>query len=46
MCQTASGRATPGALHESEQCIYDDGPVLILKELHDQLDVAAAEAYG
>ena len=29
-----------------EQRIFDDGLVLIMKELHDRLDVAVAEAYG
>ncbi|PPQ44116.1 class I SAM-dependent DNA methyltransferase [Rhodopseudomonas palustris] len=33
-------------LTPDEQRIFDDGLVLILKELHDKLDVAVAEAYG
>ncbi|WQH01355.1 type IIL restriction-modification enzyme MmeI [Rhodopseudomonas palustris] len=33
-------------LTADEQRIFDDGLVLILKELHDRLDVAVAEAYG
>jgi len=33
-------------LTSEEQRIFDDGLVLILKELHDRLDVAVAEAYG
>ncbi|PYF01535.1 type II restriction/modification system DNA methylase subunit YeeA [Rhodopseudomonas faecalis] len=33
-------------LTPDEQRIFDDGLVLILKELHDRLDVAVAEAYG
>ncbi|WP_342343847.1 DNA methyltransferase [Chthonobacter albigriseus] len=33
-------------LDASERRIFDDGLVLILKELHDRLDAAVAEAYG
>ncbi|MFZ5731574.1 MAG: hypothetical protein ACOY4O_02485 [Pseudomonadota bacterium] len=33
-------------LTESEQRIFDDGLVLIMKELHDKLDIAVADAYG
>jgi len=33
-------------LTPDEQRIFDDGLVLIMKELHDKLDVAVAEAYG
>lgn len=33
-------------LNEKERRIFDDGLVLILKELHDKLDAAVAEAYG
>jgi hypothetical protein len=46
------GRVKPGhdgerlVLTPEEQRIFDDGLVLILKELHDRLDVAVAEAYG
>ncbi|MBY2996208.1 class I SAM-dependent DNA methyltransferase [Rhizobium leguminosarum] len=33
-------------LNEKERRIFDDGLVLILKELHDKLDVAVSESYG
>jgi len=33
-------------LDEKDRQIFDDGLVLILKELHDRLDVAVADAYG
>ncbi len=33
-------------LDEHDRTIFDDGLVLIMKELHDRLDTAAAEAYG
>jgi SAM-dependent methyltransferase len=36
----------PDALEPAERVIFDDGLVLILKELHDRLDVAVAGAYG
>lgn len=36
----------PDALDAKERRIFDDGLVLILKELHDAIDVAVAEAYG
>jgi hypothetical protein len=36
----------PDALDEDDRRIFDDGLVLILKELHDRLDRAVAEAYG
>ncbi len=36
----------PADLEPSERRIFDDGLVLILKELHDRLDVAVADAYG
>ena len=36
----------PVDLDEPDRKIFDDGLVLILKELHDKLDVAVAEAYG
>ncbi len=36
----------PDELDESDRPIFDDGLLLILKELHDRLDVAVAEAYG
>lgn len=38
--------ARPDDLDAKECRIFDDGLVLILKELHDRLDVAVAEAYG
>ena len=34
------------ALTPDEQRVFDDGLVLILKELHDRLDAAVATAYG
>ncbi|HEY1935590.1 MAG TPA: type IIL restriction-modification enzyme MmeI [Acetobacteraceae bacterium] len=36
----------PDALDPADRRIFDDGLVLILKELHDRLDVAVAAAYG
>jgi hypothetical protein len=36
----------PADLGPKERRIFDDGLVLILKELHDRLDVAVAAAYG
>jgi hypothetical protein len=36
----------PDKLGENDREIFDDGLVLIMKELHDRLDVAVAEAYG
>lgn len=36
----------PEALDADDQRIFDDGLVLILRELHDRLDVAVAAAYG
>ena len=38
--------AKPDDLDAKERRIFDDGLVLILKELHDKLDLAVAEAYG
>ena len=38
--------ARPRDLDTKERRIFDDGLVLILKELHEKLDVAVAEAYG
>ncbi|NKM15871.1 class I SAM-dependent DNA methyltransferase [Rhizobium laguerreae] len=38
--------AKPDDLTEKERRIFDDGLVLILKELHDRLDVAVSQAYG
>jgi hypothetical protein len=37
---------SPEALRPDEKLILDDGLVLILKELHERLDVAVAAAYG
>ena len=36
----------PDDLDEHDRTIFDDGLVLIMKELHDKIDVAVAEAYG
>jgi hypothetical protein len=36
----------PDALDSDDRLIFDDGLVLILKELHDRLDAAVAAAYG
>ncbi len=36
----------PDDLDEHDRAIFDDGLVLIMKELHDKLDVAVAVAYG
>lgn len=38
--------AKPDELDSKERRIFDDGLVLILKELHEKLDVAVADAYG
>ena len=38
--------ATKGDLDPAEARIFDDGLVLILKELHDALDAEVAQAYG
>jgi hypothetical protein len=38
--------ANPAALSAEDRRTFDDGLVLILKELHDKLDAAVAEAYG
>jgi hypothetical protein len=38
--------ANPAALTGDDKHIFDDGLVLILKELHDNLDAAVADAYG
>jgi hypothetical protein len=34
------------ALTESDRIIYDQGLIAVLKEIHDDLDVAVLEAYG
>jgi hypothetical protein len=39
-------RTKPDDLDADDRAIFDNGLVLILKELHDKLDVAVAEAYG
>jgi hypothetical protein len=36
----------PDDLDEHDRTIFDDGLVLIMKELHDKIDVAVAESYG
>jgi hypothetical protein len=36
----------PDDLDEHDRAIFDDGLVLIMKELHHKLDLAVAEAYG
>jgi hypothetical protein len=36
----------PDDLDERGRAIFDDGLVLIMKEFHDKIDVAVAEAYG
>lgn len=36
----------PDELDKSDRAIFDDGLVLILKELHDRLDLATADSYG
>ena len=37
---------TPGAFDAADRRIFDDGLVLILKELHERLDGLVAAAYG
>jgi hypothetical protein len=36
----------PAALDDADRLIFDQGQVLILKELHDRLDAEVAAAYG
>jgi hypothetical protein len=36
----------PDEFDGNDRRVFDDGLVLIIKELHDRLDVAVAEAYG
>jgi hypothetical protein len=36
----------PDQLDEDDRKIFDDGLVLIMKELHERLDAAVADAYG
>jgi hypothetical protein len=38
--------ASPDALDAGDRRTFDDGLVLVLRELHDRLDAAVAEAYG
>jgi SAM-dependent methyltransferase len=38
--------AKPDDLNDKERRIFDDGLVLIIKELHERLDQAVADAYG
>ena len=38
--------ARPDELNEKERRIFDDGLVLIIRELHERLDAAVADAYG
>lgn len=38
--------AKPDDLNDKERRIFDDGLVLILKEMHERLDAAVAKAYG
>lgn len=40
------GGAARGDLEQAEQRAFDDGLVLVMKELHERLDAAVAEAYG
>jgi len=40
------GGAKPDELDKKQRRIFDDGLVLILKELHERLDAAVAAAYG
>ncbi|WP_444849087.1 type IIL restriction-modification enzyme MmeI [Methylopila sp. Yamaguchi] len=40
------GGATPSDLTPAERRVFDEGLVLILKELHDRLDLEVAGAYG
>ncbi len=40
------GMTAPGPLNAKEKKIYEQGLVGILRQLHDELDAAVAEAYG
>jgi hypothetical protein len=42
----AARRKKPDDLEQHDRNIFDDGLMLIMKELHDKIDVAVAEAYG
>ena len=44
--QTLRAGTRPDELDEHDRRIFDDGLVLIMKECHDKIDVAVAEAYG
>ncbi|WP_319005697.1 hypothetical protein [Pararhizobium sp. BT-229] len=46
MLERLKGGAKPGDLDAKERRIFDDGLVLIIKELHERLDAAVADAYG
>jgi hypothetical protein len=46
MYNVLEGFKTGAALSASEQRVRDDGLVLILRELHEELDHAVAQAYG
>lgn len=39
-------RIEPSALSPGHRQVFDDGLVLVLRELHDRLDAAVADAYG
>lgn len=44
--ETVRAGGKPHSLDEGDKAIFDDGQVLILKELHDKIDIVVAEAYG
>ena len=44
--EMARAGVQPDALEPHDRLIFDEGLVLILKELHDRLDEAVADAYG
>ena len=46
MLERLRAGVAPDALEPAERRIFDDGLALILKELHDKLDAAVADAYG
>lgn len=46
MLERLKAGAAPDDLNSKERRTFDDGLVLILKELHEKLDAAVAEAYG
>jgi hypothetical protein len=43
---TLRAGADPSALDAGDRHVFDDGLVLVLRELHDRLDAAVANAYG